>query len=181
MADLLADRAVLGLAAALGCGMLVGIEREQKKNGDGDGAGARPGMRSVTLVALIGALSQLMAPGLVIVAACLIVALCVLLRLERRESVHGMASELALFLSFLLGVACIERPLLAGAAAVSMASMLHLSARLHQFTRDTLTRTELRDADDAGRGRQVSRSLPPRTAAPGCLRMWGHVVEYCNF
>src|SRR6185369_13982243 len=53
----------------------------------------------------------------------------------------GVTTELALFVTFLLGVTAIDRPALAAAAAVVVAIVLAARSELHRFTAD-----ELRDA-----------------------------------
>jgi uncharacterized membrane protein (DUF4010 family) len=63
-----------------------------------------------------------------------------------RSEDPGITTELALMLSFLLGVAAIDSPELAAGAAVVVAALLHLRSPLHHFARVSLTRTEMRDA-----------------------------------
>jgi uncharacterized membrane protein (DUF4010 family) len=57
----------------------------------------------------------------------------------------GVTTEIALFVTFLLGVTAIERPVLAGGAAVVVAGLRAARTRLHQFSTEVLTQTELRD------------------------------------
>ncbi|MFA9219061.1 MAG: MgtC/SapB family protein [Sphingomonadaceae bacterium] len=65
-----------GLGVALGCGLLIGIERERSK-GSGPGR-AFVGVRSFALVGLSGGLAQCLSATLVALTALLVVALCVL-------------------------------------------------------------------------------------------------------
>ena len=138
------DPALLtGLSVALGCGLLIGIERERRK-GSGP-ARAFAGMRSFALAALCGALAQVLGPVLVGAGALLVAALVTLSYWRDRSDDPGITTELALFLTYLLGVNALERPALSGAVAVVAAAMLALRGRLHHFARVSLSAGELHD------------------------------------
>ena len=141
---------MLGLAVALGCGLLIGIERERRK-GRGP-TRALAGVRTFTLAALAGAIAQALGqPLLVGAGAALILALVVIAyRNERRAPVRvtdpGVTTELALFVTFLLGVTAIERPSVAASGAVVVAVLLTARSELHRFSTEILSADELRDA-----------------------------------
>jgi uncharacterized membrane protein (DUF4010 family) len=151
--------ALAGLGVAFGCGLLIGIDRERRK-----GAGptrAYAGMRSFALAAVVGALSQLLGGALVILGGTLIVALSVVAYWRDQSDDPGITTELALFLSFLLGVAAIGQPALAAGIAVVIAATLNLRSPLHHFARVSLKKTELRDALILAGAALVVRPLLP--------------------
>lgn len=155
----LGAHALAGLGVAFGCGLLIGIERERRK-GAGPGRGYA-GMRSFTLAAVIGALTQLLGPALVLVGGTLIVALTVVAYWRDRSDDPGITTELALLLSFLLGVAAIDNPAVAAGAAVVIAATLNLRSPLHHFARVSLKKSELRDALILAGAALVVRPLLP--------------------
>ena len=89
---------VIGLLLALGIGLLIGLERERRK---GDGPDRRAaGIRSFALVAVSGALVQLLSePGLVAVGGLLVVLLgtacgaALALLLYTRARLHRFATQ----------------------------------------------------------------------------------------
>jgi uncharacterized membrane protein (DUF4010 family) len=172
----------MGLGVALGCGLLIGIERERSKGAAGSGRKhAYAGMRSFAIAALSGALAKTLDPALVVVGAWLIVLLSAISYWRERASDPGITTELALFLSYLLGVNAIDRPELSGAAAVMVAAMLNLRSRLHHFARVSLTSGELRDALILAGAALVVMPLLPDAGSRALLgvnpqRLWGLVI-----
>ncbi len=132
-------------AVALGRGLLIGIERERRK---GQGAGRAPaGVRTFTLTALAGALAQSLGqPLLVAAGAALVLALIAIHYLRTRSSDPGITTELALFVTYLLGVASIGMSGTAAAGAVVVALLLFSRSRLHRFSTQVLDEHEVRDA-----------------------------------
>ena len=65
------DASWIGLAVALGCGLLIGLERERRKRSGPQREAA--GMRSFTLAALCGALAQTLQQPLLVAAGALAV------------------------------------------------------------------------------------------------------------
>ncbi len=150
------DRIVLGLAVALGCGLLIGIERERRK---GRGATrALAGVRTFALAALTGGIAQALAqPLLVGAGAALILTLSVVAYRGQRPREWtetgtdgafdpGVTTELALFVTFLLGVTAIGHPSIAAGAAVVVALLLTARSELHRFSTELLSVEELQDA-----------------------------------
>lgn len=141
----------LGLAAALGGGLLIGLERERRK---GSGATRRAaGIRSFALAALCGGIAQALAqPALVVLGARVVAALGLIAYWKSRhppagEPVDpGITTELALFVTYLTGVLAVREPMLGTAAAVVVAGLLALRERLHRFATELLTEGELHDA-----------------------------------
>lgn len=135
---------VVGLAVALGAGLLIGIERERRK-GQGDDRQAA-GLRSFAVVAVTGALAQWLAvPGLVVCGAGLVAALAALSHWKSRSRDPGLTTELALFTTYLIGVQCVLSPAFGGACGVGLATLLAARERLHQFATQLLSEQELHD------------------------------------
>ncbi|HMZ86988.1 MAG TPA: MgtC/SapB family protein, partial [Giesbergeria sp.] len=106
------------LASALGCGLLMGIERERRK-GDGPFR-SLAGVRSFALAALSGAAAALIgSTALVAVVGVFIAALAVTAYARDRSGDPGVTTEIALLLAYLIGVLCARDQLLAAALAVA--------------------------------------------------------------
>lgn len=150
----------MGLAAALGAGLLVGLERERRKRHRSGAARAQAaGIRSFALVGLAGGLAETLArtlamPWLVPIGAALVAALAVVayarsLRVPVVDAAAidpGVTTELALFVVFLVGVLASRTPALGAAAAVCVAVLLASRERLHHLATRALSDAELHDA-----------------------------------
>ena len=135
---------VPGLVTALGCGLLVGIERERRKAYSPTGALA--GVRTFAAVAVTGAAAQLtQAPGLVAVAALLVAGLGVVSHFRSPDDDPGATTEVALMLTYVIGVLSVAMPLVAAGLAVVLTAMLAARDRLHHFARVWLQPAEVRD------------------------------------
>ncbi len=133
------------MAVALGCGLLIGVERERRK-GEGPTRNSA-GVRTFAVTSLAGAIAQALGePLLVAAGGVLVLALAVLghWRSDRRDP--GFTTELALFVTYLLGVTAVRDATLAAAGAATVAILLAARSRLHQFSRTTLREAEVRDA-----------------------------------
>ena len=164
---LLTTGALTGMAVAAGCGLLIGIDRERRKGSGPSRAFA--GLRSFALASTIGALAQALGGALVLAAGALLGGLIVVGYWRDHSGDPGITTELALFLSFLLGVAAIDNPAAAAGAAVIVATLLHLRSPLHHFARVSLTRYELRDALMFAGAALVVRPLLPDASTPWLL------------
>jgi len=179
---IIAEPILLGLAASLGAGLLIGIERERRKGSGPQRALA--GARTFTLAALAGAMAQAMQqPWLVAIGAFLIFALTAIGYWRDRSSDPGITTELALFVTYLLGVTAIDHPALTAGAAVVVAGLLAARTYIHDFSREILTSIELRDALlFAGAALVVLPLLPNQSIAwlPGVnpRKLWGLVVLF---
>jgi uncharacterized membrane protein (DUF4010 family) len=159
---------VAGIGVAFICGLLLGIERERRR-GD-QRQRYHPGVRSFALTAVVGALAQALGGQLVLAGALLVVLLAVAQRRHDRSAPRrGIATELALFLSFLLGVGAIGSPTLVTGIAVVAAITLNLRDFLHRFLRHVLRAGELRDGLLFAAAVLVVRPLLPDAGAPWLL------------
>ncbi|QCB48072.1 DUF4010 domain-containing protein [Hydrogenophaga sp. PAMC20947] len=132
------------LVTALGCGLLIGIERERRK-GIGPGR-ALAGLRSFSITCVTGAVAALTPfPGLVVTGAVMVVALSVVAHLRNRSDDPGTTTEIALFLTYLIGVLCVWSLPLAAALAVGLTALLAGREPLHRFAHHWLRQGEVRD------------------------------------
>lgn len=134
-----------GIAVAGGCGLLIGLERERRKQQLA--APEEAGIRSFAIAALGGAIAQTMAqPLLVAVGGLAVGAMLAVSALRRRKTGRDVTGELALFVTYLVGVLCVVEPALGAACGVAVTGLLALRERLHRFAGSVLTEAELHDA-----------------------------------
>lgn len=160
------DKLIIGLAVALGVGLLIGTERERRK---GSGPRRAPaGVRTFALTSLIGALSLAFGgAALLAVAAGVLGLLVVVAYLRSPQGDPGMTTEIALVITLLLGAVAVERPSLATGLGVSVAILLAVRSRLHAFVRSVVTEDEFHDALILlGAALVVLPLLPDRTLGP---------------
>jgi uncharacterized membrane protein (DUF4010 family) len=135
----------IGLAVALGAGLLIGLERERRKGHGADRAAA--GLRTFMVASLAGALAaSARQPGLVAVATLGVAALAALSYWRSSGRDPGLTTELALVVTCLIGALAVAQPALAAAAATLLAALLAARERLHRFATRVLTEAELHDA-----------------------------------
>jgi len=172
--------AARALLVALGIGLLIGLERERQK-GEGPSRGSA-GIRTFGLAALLGALSSLLPhPAAFAIAAVFLAAITALGYQRTRTVDPGITSEVALFVTFLLGALAVGQPLLASALAVIVASLLAARGALHRFVRQILTEAEVHDGlVFAAAALVILPLLPNRSLGPfGALNpqvLWRLVV-----
>ncbi len=132
------------ILVALGAGLLVGVERERRMEGDRTQAAA--GVRTFSITALLGALAALSgSPVLLAAAATGVVALTALSYLKTTSADLGLTTEIALLATFATGVLAATNPVLAAAAGVLIVVLLVSRGVLHDFARRELSDQELRD------------------------------------
>ena len=133
-----------GAAAALGIGMLIGLERERHK-GTGD-ARHCAGLRTFAITALLGYVALQVGGGLLlgIIAACVTLLISVAYWRSLSDD-PGVTSEVALITVLLLGALCTTAPALAIALGVVIAGLLAYRQTLHHFANSQLTEAEMRD------------------------------------
>ena len=136
--------AIVGLAVALGIGLVIGIERERRK-GDGERRAAA-GLRTFAIVALAGAIAQVLpVAALVPIGGALVAALAAMSHWKSRSPDPGMTTEIALFATYLIGVLCVLQPGLGAACGMGLALLLAARRRLHLFATQLLSEQELHD------------------------------------
>lgn len=133
-----------GAAAALGIGMLVGLERERHK-GEGEHRDFA-GLRTYSITALLGYVTQQVGGALLLGLIALCLALLVSTAYWKSQAKDpGITSEVALFTVLVLGALCGAAPELATAIGVVMAGLLVYRQKLHEFARSQLSDAEMRD------------------------------------
>jgi uncharacterized membrane protein (DUF4010 family) len=164
---------LFGLAAALGSGLLIGLERERHKR---RGTHREPaGLRTFTLAAMSGALAQALdVPGLVAVGALAIAALAGMAYLRSRGAGRGLTTEVALLVTYLIGALCVTAPLLGSPAAIVMTALLAARTRLHRFATQVLREEELHDGLLLGALALVVLPLMPQEPLPWLAGMKAH-------
>lgn len=136
--------AIVGVAVALGIGLIVGVERERRK-GDGDRRAAA-GLRTFAIVALAGAVAQILPVlALVPIGGALVAILAAVSHWKSRSQDPGMTTEIALFATYLIGVLCVIEPSLGAACGTGLALLLAARRRLHRFATELLGEQELHD------------------------------------
>ena len=135
---------VSGLLAALGIGLLIGLDRERRK---GAGGGRSPGgVRTFSVASISGAVAYAVGAELMLaVAASCVGALAVAAYMHSKDKDPGITTEVALVLNVLLGGLAMQQPSLAVGIAVVVTVLLASRSILHSFVRDTLTEREIQD------------------------------------
>jgi uncharacterized membrane protein (DUF4010 family) len=143
--DSFPEHALPGLVVALGIGLLIGLERERSK---GEGAEhAAAGIRTFSLTAVLGACAALLgSPMLLSVLAIGVGALATASYLRARDKDPGLTTEVALILTFVIGVLAITQPQLSASLGVLVALLLVSRSPLHDFVSHRLSDQEVRDA-----------------------------------
>jgi uncharacterized membrane protein (DUF4010 family) len=136
--------AAKSLGAALGIGILIGIEREHRKGEEPGRAAA--GIRTFSLVSLAGAIAKLLGdPVLLGVVGALVTGGALLSYLRTNKTDPGLTTEVALVVTFLLGTMAVSNLALAVGTGVLVALILASRTQLHRFARQTLSAKEIED------------------------------------
>lgn len=134
----------LDLGAALGIGLLVGLERERRK-GEGPTRGAA-GIRTFALVALLGGVCMQVGGQVALgVGAAFTAALAIVSQLRTDNDDPGVTTEVALVVAFMLGALAQSETKLAVGTGVVVAILLASRSRLHTLVKTALTEQELHD------------------------------------
>lgn len=130
------------LAAALGCGLLIGLERERHKQRESHPSFA--GLRSFALSALLGALCFLF--GMVIgLAGALIIGGIVIFSLRNQPEDPGITTELAFLMTYFIGAMCLWNIPLSAGLAVLLTIILMAKHSMHDFAEKWIKEAEFRD------------------------------------
>ncbi|MEN8415949.1 MgtC/SapB family protein [Acinetobacter radioresistens] len=130
------------ILSALGCGLLIGLERERNKNTRNEQSFA--GLRSFTISALLGALCFVIHPYVGVVGAIAVSLFCLYSLSQQKEDI-GSTTELAFLMTYLIGAACVWNIPLAASMAVLLTLILMGKTSLHRFAGKTIQDYELRD------------------------------------
>ncbi|WP_136415801.1 DUF4010 domain-containing protein [Herbaspirillum sp. ST 5-3] len=135
---------LIAFSVAISGGLLVGLDRERHK-----GTGPHrslAGVRTFALAGVAGAVARAFGdPWLVAVGAAMVAVLIAIGYWRERSDAPGITTELALFVTYLLGAGAVEHAQLASGAFVVVAGLLASKTRLHRFATEVLTAEELSD------------------------------------
>lgn len=130
------------MAAALGCGLLIGLERERSKQRENQQSFA--GLRSFAICALLGAICFLFHPVVGIVGALIIGGICICTVKNQIED-PGITTELAFFMTYFIGALCLINITFAAGLAVILTIILMAKQSSHHFAEKWITEDELKD------------------------------------
>jgi len=135
---------IIAFVVSLGIGLLIGVERERRK-GSGPGRGPA-GVRTFALVALLGAIAgALDNPWLVMVFAIGMAVFAAASYWRNRNDDPGLTTEVALLVTYALGVLANGHPQISAAFGVAVALLLASRSWLHELVRQQLSDREMLD------------------------------------
>lgn len=134
--------AMTAFAAALGCGLLIGLERERSKLRRDYKMFA--GFRTFALSALLGTLCFIFGVAIGLVGALIIGGMSIY-SLRNRTHDPGITSELAFIMTYFIGALCLWNIPLAASLAVILTILLLAKQSMHGIAKQWVTETELRD------------------------------------
>lgn len=138
------SQTITGLIAAFGVGLLIGVERE-RNNVAGPVQGVA-GVRTFVLVALLGATAAAISLVSLIAVFGIGVALFAAASYWRTyEQDPGLTTEVALLITYALGVLALTHPKLTAALGVLVTLMLASRSWLHELIRKQLSDREVMD------------------------------------
>jgi uncharacterized membrane protein (DUF4010 family) len=139
------DSRATSLTVALAVGLLIGLDREKHKSAGSSSSAA--GVRTFTLVALLGAMVALLHSDVMIaVAGGGLVFLTALSYRANQAQYPGLTTEFALLATFAIGFMAVGQVELAAALGVLITLLISSKSRLHTFAVSQLSEQELHDA-----------------------------------
>ena len=140
---MLPELSLLGLASAIGLGLLIGVVRERAQP---DPNHSVAGIRTHLMLALAGTLGAALGTSVLVVVLLLTGALAVASYVKSADRDPGLTGEVAMPVTALLAALAQAQPALAGGLSVIVAGALFLKRPLHQLVRERLSEQELQDA-----------------------------------
>lgn len=137
----MADSSLLPWAAAVGAGLLIGMERERQQPPE-----SPAGLRSFVLAALSGATAAVLGPlalGVVLGGFAL---LAWAGYVQSRQSDPGLTTEFALLLTVLIGALAQQSPGWAAGLGAAVAGILAAKSALHTLVRHVMSAQEMESA-----------------------------------
>lgn len=145
----------LNLAVALGIGLLIGTERERSKVRDQEaletnkentqGESALAGIRTFTMASILGAITAMMNFWLLLGALICVALFASVTAYVRHDERRGLATDITLVFTMVLGALSMTSPALAASLAVCVAILLSAKESIHGFVLGVLTKEELND------------------------------------
>lgn len=132
-----------GLATAGGLGLLIGVERERSKAiGAGD---EYAGIRTFALIGLAGGLSEAVNGVTLLVTGIGVATLAIASYRQTAPADPGCTSEVAMLVTWLLGVVAMRAHVLAAGIGLTVVLLLVAKSPIHRFVTMRLTQQELHD------------------------------------
>lgn len=136
---------LISLAAALGIGLMVGIERERHHHRDN--RHNLTGIRTFAITALLGCCALIVGSHLLLAVTLLgLITLLAMSYWFAAKEDPGLTTEVALLLVFILGAMSVTHAATAVAIGVVLTLLLSYREKLHAFVRTQLTDQEIQDA-----------------------------------
>lgn len=130
------------IAAALGCGLLIGLERERSKQRENQRSFA--GLRSFAICSIFGAVCFLFGPYFGIVGA-LITGAVVAYSIKNQTDDPGVTTEIAFILTYFIGGMCLWNIPFATGLSVILTILLMTKHSMHGIAGKWITESEFRD------------------------------------
>lgn len=156
------------MAAALGCGLLIGLERERSKQRENQHSFA--GVRSFAICALLGALCFAFGDIFGVIGA-LIVGGIGIFSLKNQLQDPGVTTELAFVMTYFIGALCVWNITLAASLSVVLTFILMMKHSMHGIAGKWITGTELKDGVFLLALILIALPLTPDTP------LWGNVLN----
>ncbi len=135
---------LIGICVALGIGLLIGAERERRK--DNSPARSAAGIRTFAVAALMGAVGLMLGGIELLALSVLVVGAGTMIAYKKSsEQDPGLTTEFALVLTCMLGGMAMRNGFLAAGIGVALALILASRSRMHHFVSTVLTEQELHD------------------------------------
>ena len=130
------------MAAALGCGLLIGLERERSKQRENQHSFA--GVRSFVICALLGALSFTFGAIFGLIGAIIIGGIGIF-SLKNQLKDPGVTTELAFVMTYFIGALCLWNITLAASLSVVLTIILMMKHSMHGIASKWITEAEFKD------------------------------------
>lgn len=155
-------------ASALGCGLLIGLERERSKQRENQHSFA--GLRSFAICALLGALCFLFGQHIGLMGAAIVGAM-VVFSIKNQTDDPGITTELAFMMTYFIGALCLWNMPLAAGLSVGLTIILRAKHSMHSFAGKWITEAEFRDGLCLLALILIALPLTPNTP------LWGDVLN----
>lgn len=156
------------MASALGCGLLIGLERE--RNNLKENTPSFAGLRSFAICALLGAVCFLLHLAVGIFGAFSVTVFCFYSLIKQTQDI-GTTTELAFLMTYFIGALCVFNIPLAAGLSVVLCLILMAKHSLHYFAGNWIQHYELRDGLFLLALILIALPLMPNKA------MWGTVLN----
>ena len=135
---------LIGISVALGIGLLIGAERERRK--DNSPTRSAAGIRTFAVAALMGSVGQMLGGVELLALVVFVVGAGAMIAYQKSSAKDpGLTTEFALVLTCMLGAMAMQNGLLAAGIGVALALVLASRSRMHHFVSSVMTEQELHD------------------------------------